>query len=174
MANRLCPVDETIPFHREVAQFPGVVDSSIPRISKSLLLRVHGEKQRPNLRMTVPPEWHATDLYVPPEELIEIHLPTIFSPAYINQLSVRVGAHTDFLHPKSDNVKHQKVFKRMPEISEQFKLHPGLNKIRSQYGGSLIFVCDPGEKFTIDITVKCCSCPKLHFGKKGQKLTHTG
>lgn len=42
----------------------------------------------------------------------------------------------------------------MPSVTETFNLVPGENKIRSQYGGHLIFMFSEGENFTVDAEVK--------------------
>lgn len=153
LINKLSPLSQPVPYQRDIDNFPGRVAPTTPRINRSITLRITGVKQRENLRMTVPEDWQATDLYVAAGSVFQVILPLTLSPESASQISVRVGAQCDCLEPHSHNVSEDS-FKRMPLVTEEFDVDPGENCLRSQFGGNLIFMFDEGESFNINVEVK--------------------
>ncbi|KAK4304232.1 hypothetical protein Pmani_023814 [Petrolisthes manimaculis] len=153
LINKLCDTSEPFPIQRTVEHFPGKVSSSAPRITATLTLDLSSLGQRENIRMTAPKDWQATDLYIPDGELFQVMLPDWLSSQQASQISVRVGAHCDTLQPESSNVKGR-TFKRIPDITEEFEVKPGINNFRSQFGGNLIFTFEEGSHFNVNIEVK--------------------
>ncbi|XP_071544031.1 uncharacterized protein [Panulirus ornatus] len=151
--NKLSPLSGPLPHLRDVDHFPGTVASTTRRISANITLNVSNLDYPEYLRMTVPEDWQATDMYVVDGDVFQVILPETLSPERASQITVRVGAHCDNLTPTSDNVSG-KDFKRMPVITEEFDVEPGVNNMRSQFGGNLIFMYDEGEKFVVDVEVR--------------------
>ncbi|XP_068240706.1 TRPM8 channel-associated factor 2-like [Palaemon carinicauda] len=165
ISNWLAPPDAPLPYKRDVETFPGLVSLDAPRITRNLVLDLSVLGQTRDFRMTIPKDWQATNLYVPPDEMVEVILPESLTSERAAQIQVRVSAHTDNLQPTSPNVK-DKEFKRMPMVSETFDLAPGANKIRSQFGGHLIFTFSEGENFLVDIEVrKVVEAPYFKLGE---------
>lgn len=150
----MTPVIEPQPYEKDVANFPGLISPDTPRITRTLLLDLSVLGQASNLRMLVPKDWQPTDLYVAAEDIVEIALPDTLTPERAAQIRVRVSAHVDLLKPTSTSVIRTGEWKRMPSVTETFDLVPGVNKIRSQYGGHLIFMFNEEENFTVDAEVK--------------------
>ncbi|XP_064121767.1 TRPM8 channel-associated factor 2-like [Macrobrachium nipponense] len=152
--NEFTSATEPLPYERDVATFPGNVPSGTPRIDRTLVLDISVLGQIRDFRMTAPQDWQVTDLYVAAGDVVEIILPGSLSVERASQIAVRVGAHIDFLKDTSANVKHKHQWKRMPIVTETFELQPGVNKIRSQYGGHLIFMLTEGDNFKVEAEVK--------------------
>ncbi|XP_042894030.1 TRPM8 channel-associated factor 3-like [Penaeus japonicus] len=163
--NRMASLTEPLPFPRDVARFPGSVNPETPRIDKTLTLDLSALGQAGTLRMTTPRDWQATDLYAAAGDVFQIVLPDTLSPQRAAQITVRVGAHCDKLRPGVGTVK-KKGFRRMPIVSETFGISPGINSLRSQYGGNLIFCYQKGELFTVEATVS--NVVKAPFFKRGE------
>lgn len=154
LSNWLAPSTAPLPYARDVATFPGLVSTDAPRVTRNLVLDLSVLGQSRDFRMTVPQDWQATNLYVPADEMVEVVLPDSLSSERAGQIQVRVSAHVDMLQPTSPNVSEQGKFVRMPVVSDTFDLKPGVNKIRSQFGGHLIFIFSQGENFLVDVEVK--------------------
>ncbi|XP_069990339.1 TRPM8 channel-associated factor 2 isoform X1 [Penaeus vannamei] len=154
LLNQLAPLSEPLPFPRDVATFPGTVDDATPRVEKTFTLDLSVLGQASNLRMTTPRDWQATDLYVAAGDIFLVTLPESLPLEQARQITVCVGAHVDKLRPSSGTTKKSKWFKRMPVVSETFNVNPGINLLRSQYGGNLIFIFREGEVFLVDVNVK--------------------
>ncbi|ROT63236.1 hypothetical protein C7M84_018890 [Penaeus vannamei] len=169
--NRLTPVTEPLPYPRDVQTFPGAVDAATPRLRKTLLLDLSTLGQRKNLRMTVPQDWQATDLYVVPGEVFQVILPDDLPPEQADQVKVRVGAHCDCLDLHSTNVSDQRKFKRMPVVTDVFEVFPGINSLRSQFGGSLIFMFEEGDNFVTKVEVQnVIAAPYYRLGTTSDKI----
>ncbi|XP_068239958.1 TRPM8 channel-associated factor 3-like [Palaemon carinicauda] len=145
--------DAPLLYKRDVETFPGLVSLDAPRITRNLVLDLSVLGQTRDFRMLAPRDWQPTNLYVPPDEMIEVILPDSLTSERAAQIQLRVSAHTDELKPTSPNVQ-SKEFKRMPIVSETYDLTPGTNKIRSQFGGHLIFTFSKGENFLVNIEVR--------------------
>ncbi|ROT63231.1 hypothetical protein C7M84_018885 [Penaeus vannamei] len=150
--NQIAPLSEPLPFPRDVATFPGAVDSATPRVSRTIALDLSELGQASNLRMTSPRDWQATDLYVAAGDVFQVVLPEDLPPKQARQITIRIGAQCDKLQLSSINVKNSHM-KRMPIITEEFTANPGTNHFRSQYGGNLIFTFEDGEFFTAEAEV---------------------
>lgn len=148
LVNKLSNVSLPLPHAVDVDTFPGSVAKTTPRCSRSFTLDLTVLGQASNLRMTAPEDWQPTDAYVPAGEVFQIVLPETLSEARADQITARVGAQRDVLGPESGNVVDQRKFMRCPVVSEEFELKPGVNTLRSQFGGSLIFTYEEGENFT--------------------------
>nr|XP_045612961.1 TRPM8 channel-associated factor 1-like [Procambarus clarkii] len=165
LINKLSPLSQPVPHARDVDRFPGRVAPTTPRITETLTLNITGLRQRENLRMTVPEDWQATDLYVAAGDVFQVILPDTLTPARASQISVRVGAQCDCLEPTSNNVSG-KGFNRMPVVTEEFDVQPGENCIRSQFGGNLVFMFDDGDNFKIHVIVRnVVKAPHYIMGK---------
>ncbi|XP_068240368.1 TRPM8 channel-associated factor 3-like [Palaemon carinicauda] len=158
MARTICnwfaPPDAPLPYKRDVETFPGLVSLDAPRITRNLVLDLSVLGQSRDFRMIITKDWQATNLYIPPDEMVEVILPQSLTSERAAQIQVRVSAHTDRLEPSSYNVIEDGEFFRMPLISETFDLAPGTTKIRSQFGGHLIFTFSDGESFLVYIKVR--------------------
>ncbi|XP_042857642.1 uncharacterized protein LOC122243948 [Penaeus japonicus] len=163
--NELSSKSDPLLYPRDVATFPGTVDSNTTRVSKKVTLDLSVLGQNRDFRMTVPQDWQATDLYLAEGDICQVILPETLSEAQALQITVRIGAHVDWLQPNSANVINGQ-FERMPRVTEAFDVKPGVNEIRSQYGGNLIFVFSEGENFTVDVDVKnVVEAPYYRFGQ---------
>lgn len=164
--NRIAPLNEPLPYPRDVARFPGAVDDATPRVRKTITLDLSVLGQPSNLRMLKPRDWQATDLYVAAGDVVQVDLPETLSPQRAGQIGILVGAHTDRLYPHSGTVRRHKHFWRMPTITEAFRVKPGQNHLRSQYGGKLIFTFKNGENFKVDAVVSnVVEAPYFRLGK---------
>ncbi|XP_064085273.1 uncharacterized protein LOC135200566 [Macrobrachium nipponense] len=152
IVNRLCPLTEPLPHLRDTDHYPGNVAPGTPRKTVMCTLTVGTMQQRSSLRMTVPEDWQATNMYVVAGDIFTITLPNI-TEKQAEQITVRVGAHRDCLTPTSPNLR-KGIFKRMPVVSEEFDLNPGKNCLRSQFGGNLIFTYEGKERFNVTAEVK--------------------
>nr|XP_027232361.1 uncharacterized protein LOC113823851 isoform X1 [Penaeus vannamei] len=162
--NALSPKTEPLPHPRDVPTFPGTVDLETPRVTRKVTLDLSVLGQNRNFRMTVPKDWQATDLYVAEGDICQVILPETLTTDQALQITVRIGAYTDTLNPHSSNIENKK-YKRMPVVSEVFDVFPGVNDIRSQYGGNLIFMYTEGEHFTVDVDVKnVVEAPYFRYG----------
>ncbi|XP_047489905.1 uncharacterized protein LOC125039721 [Penaeus chinensis] len=165
LLNELGSKSEPLLYPRDVATFPGTIDASTPRITRKVTLDLSVLGQVKDFRMTVPKDWQLTDLYLAEGDVCQVILPETLSEAQALQITVRIGAHTDWLQPNSPNVSN-KYFRRMPKVSEVFDVKPGVNEIRSQYGGNLIFVFSEGELFTVDVDItKVVEAPYYRYGQ---------
>ncbi|XP_042866722.1 uncharacterized protein LOC122249697 [Penaeus japonicus] len=153
LVNKLSNVSKPLPHALDVDAFPGTVAKTTPRCSRSYTLDLTVLGQASNLRMTAPEDWQPTDAYVPAGDVFRIVLPESLSEARAAQITARVGAQRDTLDPESGNVVDQRKFLRCPVVSEEFELKPGVNTLRSQFGGSLIFTYEEGENFTTSVEV---------------------
>ena len=119
--------------------FPGVVGASEPRLQdKKVILDLDYVPAR-DLRVNVSPYGiHSTGLYAATGELVKIIV-----PENVVDLVIQIGVHTDNLTGKVD-------LQRDPIIYTSKSLFPGVNYIRSLYGGTIWIksrtpVADPVE-----------------------------
>ncbi|XP_042211670.1 uncharacterized protein LOC121859069 isoform X2 [Homarus americanus] len=151
--NKLSPLSEPIPHTRDVEDFPGRVAPTTPRINANIPLDITSLGHRENLRMTLPENWKATDFYVAAGDVFHVILPETLSLERASQITVRVGAQCDCLEPSSANVSGRN-FNRFPLVTEEFDVEPGVNSMRCQFGGNLIFMFDEGDHFNITVEVR--------------------
>ena len=151
--NRLTPLDKALPYPRNVTQFPGDIESNTSRISKTITIdREYFEPRHPGW-----PEaqhWVSTGLYAGAGDVVEIILPTSSdeeaSPPTTNQAPISqasanqqglfalVNVHTDKLSASSHNVASAFQLNRYGNVTKRIALAPGVNRLRSQYGGQII------------------------------------
>ncbi|XP_037790809.1 uncharacterized protein LOC119586179 [Penaeus monodon] len=163
--NELGSKSDPLSHPRDVATFPGTVSSSTPRVTRKVTLDLSVLGQDRDFRMTVPKDWQLTDLYLAEGDVCQVILPETLSEAQALQITVRIGAHVDWLQPNSANIINGQ-FERMPIVSEVFDVKPGVNEIRSQYGGNLIFVFSEGVHFTVDVDVtNVVEAPYYRYGQ---------
>ncbi|REL27333.1 hypothetical protein DXX93_12670 [Thalassotalea euphylliae] len=146
--NRLTPLDKPLPYPRDVSQFPGEIESNTRRIDK--VITIDREYFEP--RHSGWPEsqhWVSTGLYAGAGDVVEIVLPTGSSDqanqptanlSSTNQqgLFALVNVHTDKLSASSHNVASAFQLNRYGNVTQRIALAPGVNRLRSQYGGQII------------------------------------
>ena len=98
-----------------------------------------------HMRMLSAPEnWHSTGLYAPVGSVISIVVPE--DAGYL-QLDAQIGIHTDNL---CDNPK----WDRAPVVALKERLHPGINRLNSPYGGLIYLIprkSEAGVKLSVTI-----------------------
>ncbi|KAK7078104.1 hypothetical protein SK128_002625 [Halocaridina rubra] len=152
IVNKLTPLSDSLPYPRHINHYPGTVPPGTPRINLSCTLYVGNVRQTKNLHITLPKDWQATNMYVVAGDYFRVSLPSTMTVKQAEQITVRVGAQCDCLDPGSPNLANS-MFKRMPVVSEEFEVRPGVNTLRSQYGGNLIFTYEGEENFHIKAEV---------------------
>ncbi|MGD8190799.1 M60 family metallopeptidase [Brevibacillus ginsengisoli] len=124
--------------------FPGKVDSTTPRVDKTIAVNMEYANYD-FLRMSCPPgHWVSTGTYAPAGSEITIDVP-LDEP----DLSVQIGAHTD-------DLTGTKITKwdRLPKVVVKKGLKPGLNRISSPYGGLVYIIPNkskPGRVVNVTI-----------------------
>ncbi|XP_064085960.1 uncharacterized protein LOC135201043 [Macrobrachium nipponense] len=151
--NSLTPLIKPLPHPRDVGHYPGSVPAAVPRTNFLCVLKANTVQQRENIRMRAPKDWQATNMYVVAGDIFIIVLPDDLPSSQAKQISVKVGAQTDRLKPTLPKIQNH-GFKRMPIVSEDFYVNPGINFFRSQYGGNLIFLYEGEESFTVTAEVQ--------------------
>jgi uncharacterized repeat protein (TIGR01451 family) len=139
--------------YRDAAIYPGAVGAGAVRASKTvtfhLNFRDHGY-----LRMAAPPHnWQSTGLYAPPNTVITLTV-TGATQNELQNVSVQLGQQTDFLSMSSTNVVGDGALKRFPSIAMNVKLVPGVNQVRTPYGGPVILRSDASIDKTLTVTVE--------------------
>lgn len=142
------PYPAPAPAH--VAVYPGEVAADAPMASR----RVHFDRTFDHdngyLRVAWPPQhWQSTGLYAAAGALIIVVVP---DSADAEGLFVRINVHTDVLEPTSSNVDGN-VFQRPPSVALRVRLDPGVNAVRSIFGGTLVLesTIDTGEVVPVEI-----------------------
>lgn len=119
---------------RDVSRFPGLVPPEQPRVSRRVHFDRRFDSELAQLQLPWPNEnWQATGLYAPADAPVVLEVRDSVDP---RGLYVRINSHDDELTPESLNVKG-KSFERMPRVYQVIRLSPGLNVVRSPYGGEL-------------------------------------
>lgn len=112
----------------DMESFPGIVPEDAVRTRDQQVDVPFTIQSFGYLRTYWPPgSWISTGLYAPPGEEISINVP-IGTP----RLLVQIGAHTDKLI--------KLPLKRDAEIVVKQDLQPGINTVKSQYGGLIYFI----------------------------------
>ena len=94
--------------------------------------------------LSAPENWHSTGLYAPAGSVISIVVPE--DAGYL-QLDAQIGIHTDNL---CDNPK----WDRAPIVALKERLHPGVNRLNSPYGGLIYLIprkSEAGVKLRVTI-----------------------
>lgn len=131
--------------------FPGLVVESA-RVNKSFVFPL-SFRNHAYLRMSVPPQnWMSTGLYAAPGEIITITVSGATN-ADMAHVYAQLGVHTDELYPDSGNVMLDGVFRRNARVTMAVKLEPGVNQVRTPYGGPIILRSDQSRDSTITVTI---------------------
>ncbi|WP_314585088.1 M60 family metallopeptidase [Paenibacillus terrigena] len=94
--------------------------------------------------LSAPENWHSTGLYAPAGSVISIVVPE--DAGYL-QLDAQIGIHIDNL---CDNPK----WDRAPIVALKERLHPGVNRLNSPYGGLIYLIprkSEAGVKLSVTI-----------------------
>ena len=131
--------------------FPGVVGEST-RVTRSFSFN-RTFRNHEYLRMSVPPQnWMSTGLYAAPGETVTVTV-TGATTADMADVYVQLGVHTDVLYPDSGNVMLDGVFRRNPAITMTIKLEPGVNQVRTPYGGPIVLRSDRSYNKMLAVTI---------------------
>jgi hypothetical protein len=131
--------------------FPGLVGESA-RVSRSYTFNL-AFRNHDYLRMNVPPQnWVSTGLYAAPGEIVTITV-TGATQADMSHVYAQLGVHTDALYPDSGNVISEAGFRRNPRIAMSVKLEPGVNYVRTPYGGPIVLRSDRHRAKQIGVSI---------------------
>lgn len=131
--------------------FPGLVTASA-RVSQTFSFPL-SFRNHAYLRMSTPPQnWMSTGLYAAPGEIVTITVSGATSADMAN-VYVQLGVHTDELYLDSYNVVGDGHIKRNPRVTLAVKLEPGVNQVRTPYGGPIILRSDQSRNATITVTI---------------------
>lgn len=72
----------------------------------------------------------------------------------MQNVSVQLGQQTDFLSMSSTNVVGDGALKRFPSIAMNVRLVPGVNQVRTPYGGPVILRSDASITKTLTVTIE--------------------
>ncbi|MCW3478560.1 M60 family metallopeptidase [Neisseriaceae bacterium JH1-16] len=146
VVNQLTPPDKPLPAPRDVRHFPGAVPVDAPRLTVVVPFNRHftrafhiGWSQKPR-------NWLATGLYAPAGETITVSL---LDDARTDGVSLRIGPHTDVI----ERSKPGETILRYARVSLSVPLHPGINRVRSQYGGLVILESAVSADVTLPVTI---------------------
>jgi len=114
-----------------VSRFPGEVPAAAPRLTVVVPFDRRFTRAFHIGWSQMPRNWLATGLYAPAGETITVSLP---DDARTDGVSLRIGPHTDVIERSMPG----ETLQRYARVSLSMPLHPGINRIRSQYGGLLI------------------------------------
>ena len=147
--NRLTPIDQELPFTRDVVAFPGEVPLHAEITSKDVgFNRLFTKDQTKGI--TQRQHWISTGTYAPAGQTIEIE---ILNQQIVENLFAIINVHTDILRLDSANTSSTKKIERFPSLSTKIKLNQGLNKVRSQYGGQVIIASEKSEDLDVKIKI---------------------
>jgi len=141
--------------------FPGVVSDEEPRLTDySVDIDLDYLKNPSQLRISVlPGAWMSTGLYAPTGEPI-----TVIVPAGMNGLTAQIGCWTDNLTSKQ--ASEPDAMKREPIIYTTKQLFPGVNYIRSPFGGPIYIKPAFASGQHIKLTFSgACVMPNFILGK---------
>jgi hypothetical protein len=143
--------------------FPGLVGESA-RVSRSYTFNL-AFRDHAYLRMSVPPQnWLSTGLYAAPGEIVTITVSGA-TTADMAHVYAQLGVHTDELYPDSGNVVGEGGFRRNPRITLAVKLEPGVNQVRTPYGGPIVLRSDRSR--TKQINVSIANAVQAPYFKRG-------
>lgn len=115
--------------------FAGSIPSDEPRVSRRIAFNRRFEHDTDYLRAgATPRNWQPTGLYAAPGETLAVEVPANAAPG----LRVVINVHTDPLTPESGNVKNVGEYRRPPLVTSTFELEPGVNAVRSAFGGMVV------------------------------------
>ncbi len=92
--------------------------------------------------------WMTTGLYAPAAETIEVTVDGA-TEADLDKVYIQLGVHSDILNLSNAG----SAFKRYPNVVNKIKLKPGLNTVRSPYGGVIELISEESVGKTIQVTI---------------------
>ncbi|GGD69779.1 M60 family metallopeptidase [Lacimicrobium alkaliphilum] len=160
--NRRTPIEEDLPFPRDVSEFPGEVGDSQARVSKQITFNRYFHED-PTLDTLKRKHWISTGTYAPAGEIIEID---VTAEHDVEELFAIINVHTDVLALSSANVTSSELVKRYPGVSKKVRLQNGNNKLRSQYGGQIVIASERSED--VDVTLSIANAVETTHFKLGR------
>jgi hypothetical protein len=123
---------ETRAAHPAAASFPGAVDPSAPRVTRTVKLDLKR------------PDWQSTGLYAVPGEPIQV----VLSPRDVGRgMFVRIGCHTDTLWELPS-------WQRFPQIAQRTAITREVTRVSSPFGGPIYLEVPQSEAAIVtDVTI---------------------
>lgn len=147
------PYVRPVAAQRDPSLFPGAVPTGTLAVTNQSFDFNLQFQDNSYARMAVAPRnWKSTGLYAPAEQLIDVTVSNA-TATDLSQVYIQIGVHTDVLQPTSSNVANAGQFLRYPNVVTKLKLQPGLNQVRSPYGGLLVLVSNASVNKTITVEI---------------------
>ncbi|HWO25589.1 MAG TPA: M60 family metallopeptidase [Kofleriaceae bacterium] len=149
---------------RDISDFPGSVPSNARSMEGDFELD-RNLADSTHLRMREPPKnWLSTGLYAAAGRSVNITVDNA-TEQQLAGVYVRIGVHTDDL-TKSGNVQEDKFLKRFNIVFQRTPLQPGVNVVRSQYGGLIILESDRSVNIRLRVKIgHAVAAPYYQQGK---------
>ncbi|RXZ45307.1 M60 family metallopeptidase [Crenobacter cavernae] len=147
VVNQLTPPDEPLPAPRDVSAFPGEVPADAPRVTETVSLDRRFTRFSHVGWSQKPKNWLATGLYAPAGEVVTVTAPD--DATALAGVSLRIGANTDVIA----RTKPGETVDRYASVSLAVPLKPGVNRVRSQYGGLVIVESAGSANVTLPLTI---------------------
>ncbi|MDO6426927.1 M60 family metallopeptidase [Thalassotalea sp. 1_MG-2023] len=160
--NRRTPIDEALPFPRDVSEFPGNVSADKPRITKQVTFNRYFYEDTTSDTLDRQ-HWINTGTYAVAGEIIEID---VTAEENVDELYAIINVHTDALGLNSANVVADNSVKRFPSVSTKIRLHNGKNQLRSQYGGQVVIASNKSDDS--DVTINVSNVVETTYFKLGR------
>ncbi|MFN8487452.1 MAG: M60 family metallopeptidase [Caldilineaceae bacterium] len=138
---------------RDPSIFPGVVPAGASLVTgRTFTFNLQFQDNSYARMASAPHNWKSTGLYAPAEQIVNVTVSNA-TAADLSQVYVLLGVHTDVLQPTSLNVVSAGQFLRYPNVVTRIRLQPGLNQVRSPYGGLIILVSEASVSKTINVQI---------------------
>ncbi|AXK40633.1 M60 family metallopeptidase [Crenobacter cavernae] len=159
VVNQLTPPDEPLPAPRDVSAFPGEVPADAPRVTETVSLDRRFTRFSHVGWSQKPKNWLATGLYAPAGEVVTVTASD--DAAALAGVSLRIGANTDVIA----RTKPGETVDRYASVSLAVPLKPGVNRVRSQYGGLVIVESAGSANVTLPLTIAgAVKAPRFRLG----------
>ncbi|KZE25980.1 M60 family metallopeptidase [Crenobacter luteus] len=145
VVNQLTPPPAPLPVPRDVSGFPGAVPADAPRVVATVTMELRFRRFAHVGWTQKPQNWLATGLYAPAGETVSVTLPDDAAPG----LFLRIGAHRDVIV----RTKPGETLRRFADLNYVVPLRPGVNLVRSQYGGLLIVESRVPAAARVELTI---------------------
>ncbi|RXZ43204.1 M60 family metallopeptidase [Crenobacter cavernae] len=161
LLNRLTPPAEPLPVPRDVSIYPGSVPANAPRVTEALTLdRRFADASHEGWSQKLR-NWLATGLYAPAGEAITVTVPPATELSALDGVFVRISPHTDVINRSGSD-----TIDRYSNVSLAAPLRPGVNYVRSQYGGLVILESRSSANVAVSATVSgAVRAPYFKLGK---------
>lgn len=165
--NRLTPLHQALPYPRDIATYPGLMPADAPPSSArfSLDRRIGAFRH-----IGWQPEWHQTlhtGLWAPAGRVIRLRVEAA-RPADLAQLTLQISEQNEVLATNGKPLDGDPQLKRFPAVSMLAPLKPGLNEIRSQYGGFIQINSHQAADATVHISIEeAVAAPYFHVERHG-------